>query len=425
MRNFICCISLLFITFASFAKDYTPEMMPNVNLDNRYEFVSDPGNLLSPEVKAAVNKQLWNLRQSTSVEAVVAIPPSIGDETIEEWSEQLFTAWGIGKKDKDNGVLLVIAPEQRRARIQTGYGVEGALPDISCMNIINQDIVPNMKADNINAAVSAATSTICAALTDPAVADELRSSQPDNFGGEVISSEVVRKFAEFVAGIVFLISVFKFFSCMFKARKEDVYYHKAMIWRRSLPSFGWLSLFSFGAGLVTLFFAWRMYRHYRTKRIRCSTCGSKMKRLNEQEDNQLLSDSQDFEEQLGTVDYDVWECPTCGSVERFAYKTKQNKYTECPNCHTIAMCPVGTHTVTNPTYTHSGMGQTIFECKYCHHQKRTPFVIPKKESIAPVIAGAAIGAMSGRRGGGGFGGGGFGGGFGGGATGGGGASGGW
>lgn len=52
----------------------------------------------------------------------------------------------------------------------------------------------------------------------------------------------------------------------------------------------------------------------------------------------LLSDSQDFEERLKTVDYDVWECPECGTIERFPFRARQKKYTECPRCHTVAMC---------------------------------------------------------------------------------------
>lgn len=427
MKNHIAYLTTLLtvclLHLASHATDYTPGMMPNVNLRNRYEFISDPGNLMSPQVKDAVNRQLWELRQSTSVEAAVAIPPSIGDVPLEDWSEELFTSWGIGKADKDNGVLLVIAPGQRRARIQTGYGVEGPLPDIACKNIINREIVPNMKNGDLDAAVAGAVSMISNALSDPAVAEELRSSQPDNYMGEVktLSADVIWKFAKIVAACAFLFCLALFIYYMFSSAKKGDNYHKAIMWRDSLPAFGWASVFSLGTGIPFLFLAWWRYRSYRTRKRLCSTCGTKMNRLGEKEDNELLSDSQDFEEKLDTIDYDVWECPRCGTVERYAFKKNQQKYSECPDCHTVAMCLTGTRTLVPATTAHIGKGEKIYECKFCHHQKRKPFVIPKKESAAPFIAGAAIGAMSGRHGGGG----GFGGGFGGGSTGGGGASGGW
>ena len=62
--------------------------------------------------------------------------------------------------------------------------------------------------------------------------------------------------------------------------------------------------------------AFYIYRRWRTRKLKCPVCGTGMKRLPEDKDNLLLTDSQDFEEKIRTVDYDVWECPRCGAVER-------------------------------------------------------------------------------------------------------------
>ena len=70
--------------------------------------------------------------RKTTAEVVVAVVPNTGDLTIEDWSQQTFESLGIGKKDKDNGLLLVIATAQHEARLNTGYGLEGVLPDITC-----------------------------------------------------------------------------------------------------------------------------------------------------------------------------------------------------------------------------------------------------------------------------------------------------
>ncbi len=405
-------------------KVWTPADMPNVQIADRSQYVSDPDNLLSPSTKAEVNKRLFALRQQTTAEVVVALPPDIGDMPIEEWSEKLFTLWGIGKKDKDNGLLLVIAPEQRKARIQTGYGVEGVLPDIACKNIIGQEIVPAMREGDIDAAVNGATQMIASAMTDPAVAEELRSDDADNYEGamQTISSETIMGFVRIVTWCVFLFSLFCFCRDLYNARKLDNY-AKAMLWRGHLPTYFWCSLLSFGSGLIFFILAFWFYRSIRTKKRICPTCGAKMHRLNEEEDNALLTPSQDFEEKLKTVDYDVWECPSCGTVERLPFKAKQMKYTPCPSCGTVAMCLSGTRTVKPATTRSAGTGVKVYECKFCHHKEEHPYVIPKKEdpAAAALAAGAVLGSMNGRRGGGG----GFGGGFGGGSTGGGGASGGW
>ena len=99
------------IAFAAMARDYTPQEIVNPNVADRRVYVADPGNLVSPSVKSQVNSMLYDLRKNTSAEVVVAVVPSIGDMPIEDFSEQLFTRWGIGKSDKDNGVLILIALE--------------------------------------------------------------------------------------------------------------------------------------------------------------------------------------------------------------------------------------------------------------------------------------------------------------------------
>ncbi|MDE6339582.1 MAG: TPM domain-containing protein, partial [Muribaculaceae bacterium] len=377
MRKFLYLLILLFVNLPfrlHSAETFTPEMMPNVNISNRYDYVSDPAGLLSPETTAQVNRLLWNLRQTTSAEMVVAIPPSIGDTPIELWSEQLFTKWGIGKSDKDNGVLLVIAPEQRKARIQTGYGAEGVLPDITCRKIIDTAIVPNMREGNLDKAVLDATALTVNILIDPSVADELKSKEKDNFSGaaDTLDSSVIITFISYLAGLGFLVSLAIFISYISKAKRQKDYYHKAVMWRDSLPMFGWMTLISVGTGAIFWLIAFLLYRRWRTRPRPCSTCGAKMKRLGEEEDNELLSPAQDFEEKLNTIDYDVWECPTCGTIERYPYKSKQQEYSECPRCHTVAMKLIGDRTTVPATTRQPGMGERIYECQYCGHRINKP-----------------------------------------------------
>lgn len=420
-------IVILATSFPVFA--ISPEQMPNVQLSDRREFISDPDGLLSSSVKAQVNEELYALRKQTSVEMVVAIPPDIDDMEIQQWSEKLFTSWGIGKSDKDNGVLLVISPEARQTFIMTGYGVEGVLPDIACKKIINRAIIPAMKEGDLDEAVENSVSIIVSALEDPAVAEELKSSESDNYSGDFpsLSPEVFIRFIKIIATILFLVAASIFIVTAFNARKKGDNYQKAQCWRGSLTWLFWIGLVACGAGLLFWALAFLIYRTYRTRKIRCPRCSAKMRRLGEEEDNELLNDSQDFEEQIKTVDYDVWECPHCGTVERFPYKAEQKKYTECPKCHTIAMCLVSDYVTQKPTSRREGMGVKTYECQYCHHREQKPYKIPKEDDGSALAAAAILGAAASRsgRGGGGFGGGSFGGGFGGGATGGGGAGGSW
>lgn len=422
----IICL-MLFASLAAvvMAKDYSPADVENVNLRDRREFVADPAGLLSPSVKTAVNERLQTLLARSTCEMAVVVIPSIGDTPIEDWSEELFTKWGIGKADKDNGVLLVIAVDNRKVRIQTGYGVEGVLTDVACANIIRQTIVSNMREGKIDDAVNESTALIFDALTDPAVADELRSEQEGPQGeNDVLSKEVIWEFLFLVMGIAFMFNLTLFCYDLFSiSRGRFDSYQKSMMWRKHLVSYLIGGVISAGTGLIFFLLALFLYRVYRTRPHRCPTCGKRMKRLSEEQDNELLTDSQDFEEKLKTVDYDVWECPHCGTVQRYPYKSNQKKYTECPACHTVAMCLECDTVLVPPTTRREGHGERLYECKFCHHQHRKPYRIPKKsDDSGALIAGAVIGSALGRGGGGG---GGFGGGFGGGSTGGGGASGGW
>lgn len=419
---------LLLVSSAEGATDYTPAMMPNVQVEDASQYVSDPGGLLSSSVKAEVNGKLSALRQTTTCEAVVAIPPSIGEETAAEWSEQLFSLWKIGKKDKDNGVLMMISPGSRCTFIMTGYGMEGVLTDAACSNIVHRAIIPAMREDDLDKAVLDGVTLICQAVEDPAVAEELRSAQPDSVGEtlDTLDPAVIWRLLNWVAWLAMLIGIVFFIMELARVRKLDRY-HKALRWRQSLPVYVIVSVFSLGAGLILLIIAWLIYRNNRLHTRRCSNCGGKMHRLSEEEDNARLSTSQDLEERLKTVDYDVWECPNCHHSETLAYKERQHRYQECPNCGTVAMGLVRDTVEKAPTTRSEGIGTREYECLFCHHIKRDRYKIPKKEDAAALAAAAGMAAAASRRrgGGGGFGGGGFGGGFGGGATGGGGAGGSW
>ncbi|MEZ3533230.1 MAG: TPM domain-containing protein [Muribaculaceae bacterium] len=412
------------IAFAAMARDYTPQEIVNPNVADRRVYVADPGNLVSPSVKSQVNSMLYDLRKNTSAEVVVAVVPSIGDMPIEDFSEQLFTRWGIGKSDKDNGVLILIAPEQRRARITTGYGVEGVLPDISAKKIIDRSIVAHMKDGDLDGAVAASAADVANVISDPVAAEELKSSRRDAWeeGGSAISSDVIWQFVWYLVLTLFLFSVALLTWDYFKTRKMDRY-HAARVWQGHRTAYWTLAVCSLGMALIPALIAeWKRYRE-RNKKMKCPNCGGYMHKLKEEEDNAYLTPAQDFEEKIKTVDYDVWVCDSCSTVERYPFKAKQMKYTECPNCHTVAMCLVRDHTVRPATTRSAGEGEKVYECQFCHQQNRKRYVIPKKDdgTGAALAAGAILGSMG--RGGGG--GGGFGGGFGGGSTGGGGASGGW
>ena len=149
-------------------QEYAVADVPNVQLADRNRFVSDPTGVLSPATVAAVDAALADLRARTTAEMVVVVVPSTGDVEPAQFAHQLLNEWGVGQKDRDNGAVLLIATQQKKAFFATGYGLEGPLPDITTQKILQQTVVPAMKENNPDKAVADAvglTATVPVAYT--------------------------------------------------------------------------------------------------------------------------------------------------------------------------------------------------------------------------------------------------------------------
>ena len=130
---------------------------------NPATLVTDVAGALTPEQKQALEKKLVAIDDSSSNQIAVVIIPTLDGYPKEEYANKLFRAWGIGDKKKNNGVLLLIAINDRQIWIEVGYGLEGAIPDITALNIIDNDIKPAFKAGNYYEGIDQATDNIAKA----------------------------------------------------------------------------------------------------------------------------------------------------------------------------------------------------------------------------------------------------------------------
>ena len=111
-------------------------------------FVNDFAGLLSAEAQAQLENDLINFEQETSAEIAVATIETLEGDTVEDYAVRLFEAWGIGKKDKDNGVLFLVAKEERRVRIEVGYGLEPVITDGRAGRILDEEVLPEFRDGN-------------------------------------------------------------------------------------------------------------------------------------------------------------------------------------------------------------------------------------------------------------------------------------
>ena len=123
-------------------------------------FVNDYAGVIDSQQKQALETKLVQFEKDTSNEISVVIIPSLKGDTIENFAVKLFEDWAIGKKDNDNGILLLVAIEDRKMRIEVGYGLEGALTDAQSYSIIVNDLQPAFRANDYAGGISKAIDDI-------------------------------------------------------------------------------------------------------------------------------------------------------------------------------------------------------------------------------------------------------------------------
>ncbi len=406
----------LTVSFCAVAKQYAVKDVPNVQLADSTRFVSNPDGILSEATVRAIDSEISRLRRATTAEVAVVVIDDIKDsDDIDRFATELFTDWGIGKSDRDNGVLVLLVKDQRAVTIRTGQGAEGVVTDLAAGRIIRNVMTPYFRDGDYDNGLAEGVRRISELISDPDTADELRSSQTDRHsqGG---NDDYLWNMYLWLACLLGAGSLIVVGGAILKSRNEDDVTRYRSLERLRMPML-FIAFLSIGLGLPAwLWLRWKMRRirlHART----CDSCGSDMRRLSEEEDNQYLTSVQDAEERLNSVDYDVWLCPKCGRKEVIPYVNRQTAYSECPKCHGRTRALLSDQVVKAPTPLSDGMGVRTYSCRHCAHRDTTQYNIPKVVVVPPVRRRGGGGGFGGF--GGGFGGGGFGGGstMGGGATG--------
>jgi uncharacterized protein len=130
--------------------------------------VVDDANILDPPTRAALDQKLADLEAKTTDQLVVVTLKSLQGTSIEDFGVQLGRAWRIGQRDKNNGVLLIVAPSERKVRIEVGYGLEGTLTDAVSKLIIENAIIPRFRANDVPGGVTRGVDDIISVLTGDA-----------------------------------------------------------------------------------------------------------------------------------------------------------------------------------------------------------------------------------------------------------------
>jgi uncharacterized protein len=153
---------------------------------------------MSPDVVSNLNSRLKAYEQQTHHQLIVWIGTTTGGVSIEDWATQAFNAWGIGRKDVNDGIALIVMSEDRKLRIEVGYGLETQVPDAAAAGIVQDILIPRIRSGNPDAAIVAAMETLTKAIGGPLpqvgenrAAEPPPSARPETEKGDVQTKSVV------------------------------------------------------------------------------------------------------------------------------------------------------------------------------------------------------------------------------------------
>ncbi len=445
MRKLIIIVFCALATF-TFAAEYTVQSIPNPKTANAHAFVSNPDGILKPESVQQMNVYLDSLQAQTGAEVAVVAVNSIGENQIKPFATDLFATWKIGKAKQDNGLLILFVMDQKKVTFETGYGLEGILPDAICKRIQLQQMIPEFKKGDYDAGLMAGLVSVDAVIKKEPIPAEAKAVIPWN---EILP----------IAGAVYLIlAIFTMVWIGNSIQKikqnkklvSNIARYKVLKSEKSgvislvsimVPIVGFICILFFSNPIYLLLlipiplttipaniYGRLMMLKIRRAPIPCNVCDGTMHILSEKQEDVHLKLAQQFEEKLHAIDYDVFVCNKCANEAIFTLD-KPSAYSECPKCKTKAFILSDKRTIVAPTYISSGTERTTYVCKFCGYEENDNHNIPRinRDNTGSFVAGALLGGLF--SGGGGFGGGSDGGGgggsFGGGMSGGGGATSGW
>ncbi len=177
MKRFLFTILFLIPVIASMAQDVPPRPSPP-------RLVNDFTNTLAPDQIATLERKLVAYDDSTSNQIAIVIVPTTNDYAPVDYATKLGREWGVGNKKTNNGVIILVAKNDRTVFIAPGYGLEGALPDITCNSIINNEIRPNFRENDFFRGLDLGTTAIMKAAAGEYKAPAgYRAKREDSGGG--------------------------------------------------------------------------------------------------------------------------------------------------------------------------------------------------------------------------------------------------
>ncbi len=312
-------------------------------------YVNDLAGLLPEQDEDRIRDKLKELRVARGIEFTVVTINRMSDYGhqggIEPFATGLFNYWAVGNAERNDGVMLLVARYDRKLRIEvgSGYGVSKNAP---MQRIIDEEIVPSFKRDDYVTGIEDGVD---------AVIFDLTGSFPGEYDANLAQKALSRgrRFLDWIGGWIFVILA---------------------------PLLG---------------FPVQAYRRWQRNKPRiCPNDGSRMERLDEGWDDKHLQKGQITEEELKSVDYDVWQCPKCDHVTIEAYKAWFSRYSACRSCG-YKTVEGDTEILQAATTASTGTKRIDYHCLNCDDRWSVTRIIPRKSSSSSSSGSFGGGSSSG------------------------------
>lgn len=343
-----------------------------------YDFAS----LLSSDQTSRLETLTSSVAAATTAELNVVTVSSLHGETVDEYANTLFNQWRIGRADTNNGVLFLIAPNERRMRIEVGYGLEPLLTDGICGEILAAQVRPLFKASRYSEGVIQGSEAIANLLRQhPEEAKGIKDSAP-NFLKKLRRST----YLHFIP-LCFGLALLAIWILTQRAKKYPTLLAITLISGTlcGILFFGsdliksaekeWIIA---GLSLAVVTGIGNVFKYLRFRPRHCPGCKSRMVMLKKHEKEGTLTAGQQKEEELYSVEYDVWLCRSCNHAEKIPRK-RLSTYKECQKCERIAVQEKKT-VLTPATTASTGLARVDSLCLACGNEFTGKRVIPRESS---------------------------------------------
>ncbi|MBK8478292.1 MAG: TPM domain-containing protein [Opitutaceae bacterium] len=266
-------------------------------------WIVDQAHLLAPATVTDLDRLLDEVHRHEGAEMAIVTVETINGANPRQYATDLFNRWGLGDRERNNGLLLFVALRDRKAEIILGRGLASSAHVSRSDRIMQETIVPHFRSGDSAGAVAAGARACASSFFGLTLAPPVEAAPPRD------SIEVPSRVPPHPPAV-------------------EHPHTNASPPATLNPAF--IIAILCGTGLGGAALLWFFVRRAGTHT--CSRCHSAMTKLDESQDDAHLAPGERAEEGLGSVNYDVWLCPTCTGVEKVRHGRWFTRYSECPRC---------------------------------------------------------------------------------------------